>query len=66
MKIKMIHAWMESGSPPIDDLASVSGLGSVYLIKIFQGSKDPDKGTQQLLADIFKKRVEDLFDAAPK
>jgi hypothetical protein len=65
MNIKITHAWMESGSPPIDDLASISGLGSVYLIKIFQGTKYPDLGTQQLLANIFKKKVSDLFDDLP-
>jgi hypothetical protein len=62
MNIRLIRAWMENGSAPLDDLGPILGVRDVELIKIMNGNKWPDKGMQQLLATVFKKKVEDLFD----
>jgi hypothetical protein len=62
MNTKLIRAWMKAGSPPLEDLAPALGMTDVVLIHFMNGRKYPDAGTQQLLAAIFEKKVEDLFD----
>lgn len=62
MNLKLTHAWIESGSPSLEDLGPALGMTDIELIRFFSGRKYPDKGTQQLLADVFKKKIADLFD----
>jgi hypothetical protein len=62
MNVKLIRAWMDNGSPPLEDLGPALGVRDLDLIRYFSGLKYPDTGMQQLLADVFKKKVADLFD----
>jgi DNA-binding XRE family transcriptional regulator len=65
MNTKLIRAWIEAGSPPLEDLAPALGMTDVAMIHLMNGRKFPDLGTQQLLANVFKKKVSDLFDDLP-
>jgi hypothetical protein len=62
MNVKLIQAWMENGSPPLEDLGPALGVRDLDMIRFMSGLKYPDSGMQQLLAAVFKKKVEDLFD----
>ena len=61
MNIRLVKAWIDAGSPPLEDLAPAIGIKDLVLIRYMNGQKYPDKGTQQLLADIFSKSVAELF-----
>ncbi len=58
---RLIRAWMEKEAS-LEDLGPALGVRDVELIKIFNGLRCPDKEMQELLAAIFEKKVEDLFD----
>jgi hypothetical protein len=62
MNVKLIQAWIENGSPPLEDLGPILGVRDLDIIRYMSGFKYPDSGMQQLLAAVFKKKVEDLFD----
>ena len=61
MNIQLVKAWINAGSPSLEDLAPAIGIKDLVLIRYMSGQKYPDKGTQQLLADIFSKSVTELF-----
>ena len=63
MREKLVKRWIEVGSPDIDDLGSMIGVGGVDLFRIFAGRKEPDQRTAVLLATLFDLKPEELFDA---
>jgi hypothetical protein len=60
-RTRMTRAWIESNAPPLDDLAPALGISVVELIDYMRGRKVPDRATQELLAEVFGKKVKDLF-----
>jgi hypothetical protein len=61
MNLRLAQAWMAAGSPPLSDLAPLLNMSDIELIRYMSGRKFPDQGTQQLLAQLFGKKVSDLF-----
>ncbi len=62
MQTRLIKRWVEVGSPSLEDLGAAINIGYVNLIKVFNGTRYPDTGTRELLAEILGKKPEDLFD----
>lgn len=61
MNVMLTRAWMEAGSPPLEDLGPALGMTDLDLVQYMNGRKYPDRGTQQLLADVLDKPVDVLF-----
>jgi hypothetical protein len=58
---KLLRAWITSGSPPLEDLGAILGVGYIELLRIMQGGRARSEGIKQALASAFNKPVEELF-----
>jgi hypothetical protein len=57
-QVPLIRAWMENGSPPMDDLGPIIGVYGANLVKIFAGKLEPDKKTKEILSKVLNKKME--------
>lgn len=61
MNTKLTRAWIENGSPPLDDLAPAIGMSVVEIIDYMRGRKFPTQNAKELLAEVLGKTVQEIF-----